>query len=438
MHRQDSGADARLLDTVTRSGRPRMAVAYDITSSSPMELVAALGGMCDIVWIVDTNEPTLGSMVHLLPRLGIVVDTHGLTRDELLASLHDHGVDGVVAFTDSQLALAAQLADSLGLQGNATAVIDRLNDKYLQRSALAEAGILGPRFVRIPRTDDAAAAVARTSELSFPVVVKPCHGDSSRDVISIDGPAELGALLELAAAEPTRREDFIAEEYLANRTRGGHQAFASYVSVEMIVQSGRPVPLAITGRFPLAEPFRESGSFMPHALDEDEAAQVLDLAVEAAVAVGVCSGALHTEIKLTPSGPRVIEVNGRVGGGGIDSLYARAHGTSLSQLAVRVAMGEHVDLVPETPTRWDGPFFYEFFVQPPTWAHQVGSLVETDQLVGIAGVERVALNRSLDDCLDWRRGSQGYILQAGGRATDREMLASVPDLVTAAARINYR
>ena len=86
-------------------------------------------------------------------------------------------------------------------------------------------------------------------------------------------------------------------------------------------------------RFPLAEPFRETGDFMPHPLETEEAETVVAVAIAAAEALGVRSGALHTEIKLTPDGPRIIEVNGRIGGGAIDALYARRFGTSLTELA---------------------------------------------------------------------------------------------------------
>ncbi len=78
--------------------------------------------------------------------------------------------------------------------------------------------------------------------------------------------------------------------------------------------------LAITGRFPLAPPFRETGFFIPASIAPGQQAELLDLAGETLRALGLEVGAAHTEIKLTSEGPRVIEVNGRIGGGVPDML----------------------------------------------------------------------------------------------------------------------
>ncbi len=58
-------------------------------------------------------------------------------------------------------------------------------------------------------------------------------------------------------------------------------------------------------------------------------------------AIGVKTGAFHTEIKLTPDGPWVIEVNGRIGGG-VPEMLLKASGVSLFELAMHVALGEPV------------------------------------------------------------------------------------------------
>jgi biotin carboxylase len=193
----------------------------------------------------------------------------------------------------------------------------------------------------------------------------------------------------------------------------------------------------VTGKFPLAPPFRETGNFMPHPLDETEAGEVLRLATEAAVALGVRSGVLHVEIKLTPDGPRIIEVNGRVAGGAIDLIFARRNDHSLTQLAALAALGTPLDVVAEEPATWPGPFDYEFFAQPPMTAARLVSVRGSDGIIGTAGAETVAANRSPGDELDWRNGSQEYVLRVTGTAPDREAVAAVPDAILAVASITY-
>jgi hypothetical protein len=61
--------------------------------------------------------------------------------------------------------------------------------------------------------------------------------------------------------------------------------------------------------------------------------------VDAHVALGFTDGATHTELKLTPAGPRLIEVNGRLGGDLIPYLGLRATGIDPGLAAAAVACG---------------------------------------------------------------------------------------------------
>jgi predicted ATP-grasp superfamily ATP-dependent carboligase len=431
-----SGAVARTTLTVER--RRRVAVAYDVTSSSPMDLVAAIGHLFDIVWVVDLDHPSLGSFSRLLHRLGSVIDTHSEAPQVIAERLRDSAVDGVVAFTDGQLELASALAESLGLAHNPAPVVDCLRDKHLQRERLASAGIAVPGFRRIacPTTPDQVAEAV--NGLVFPLVVKPLRGHSSRRVQVV---ADVAALKDLFASgvpgAAQEADDYIAEEYLAGDVVADRQGVADYVSVESIIQAGVAVPVALTGKFPLMAPFRESGNFMPHPLSSEEAASVLDLSVAVARALGVRCGALHTEVKLTPDGPRVIEVNGRVGGGGIDSIFAKTHGTSLSELAVRVACDEKFELVAESPQSWSGPFTYAYFVQPPMSARRLCSIGGANELIGIEGVDSALPNKAPGDELCWEQGSQGYLVQVNGKAEDRAALRELPGLVAETLEVDF-
>lgn len=106
----------------------------------------------------------------------------------------------------------------------------------------------------------------------------------------------------------------IVEEYLPGRD---DQPLGDYVAVECAVDGG-VVALAVTGKLRLLPPFRETGQFWPARLPADEREEIIDLAVAALEALDVRTGLAHVEIKLTPAGPRVIEVNGRLGGLQVD------------------------------------------------------------------------------------------------------------------------
>jgi biotin carboxylase len=395
-----------------------------------MELAAAVGDTCELLWVVDAHDPSLGSMSHLLPRLGKVIDSGTQSTEETADLLRRHAVDGVIAFTDSQLPIASAIADALELVRNPADVVERLNDKFVQRRALAAAGIDVPGFRLIPHQCEPAVAVELVKDLTFPLVLKPLRGDSSREVRELSDQSTLAELLTGRDSDAQfATEGFIAEEYLTGHPRPERQAIGDYVSVESIVQDGHPVPVALTGKFALEAPFRETGNFMPHPLDAEESSRVLELSVSAALALGVRWGALHTEIKLTPEGPRVIEVNGRIAGGGIDSIFTKTRGYSLTGLAVEVALGRPVDLAAEGPQWWSGPFTYDFFVQPPMAARTLRSLRGAKELTDIEGVDSVVVNKVPGDVLRWQSGSQGYLVEVAGRVADRAALLTVPDTV---------
>ena len=417
--------------------RPRLAVAYDVTSSSPLELAAAVAGRWELVWVVEADRPELGPMGRLLPRLGTVVDVAGRSPRAVAESLRDHQLGGVVAFTDSQLQVAALVADSLRLEGNPPDVVTALTDKGVQRRALGAAGIPVPAHVSLPAGSSPSDIQALVGALRYPVVVKPRRGSSSRGVSVVGGPDQLLAVLEPGAgADAVPDEDRLAEEWLGDAAPPV-AGLGNYVSVEAVAQRGMIVPLAITGKFPTTAPCRETGNFMPHPLTRSAAEQVLDLAVRSAAALGVRSGALHIEIKLTPEGPRIIEINGRVGGGGIDLLYEARHGRSLTEIAARVALGERLDLQPESPDPSGGPYRFTYYAQPPVDATRVVALVGMDGAAALDGVTSVSVNRGVGDIMDPTEGSQGYVASFVGTADTLEELACVPTTIEAVLDVGY-
>jgi hypothetical protein len=72
-------------------------------------------------------------------------------------------------------------------------------------------------------------------------------------------------------------------------------------------------------------------------------AEIIEGVAQAARAVGLSHGPIHAEVRLTPRGPRVLEIAARPIGG----LCARAlrfeNGWSLEELIIRHALGEPVE-----------------------------------------------------------------------------------------------
>lgn len=399
-----------------------------------MAIAEAAAGICELIWILDTSEPEIGSMSRLLRRLGDVVDVAGMSLEDAAAAIAASRPDGILALADSLLVWTARVAALLELKFMSPEVAERLTDKYAQRVALQAAGLPVPGFWPIPGDDDEEGSwTALEQAARFPAVLKPRRGEGSRDVVRVESLQELRSkVAETPTASAAADSELVLEEYLRDRPGSAQHHFADYVSVESVVSAGQISHLAITGRFPPAEPFRETGFFIPCAFEDDQRAAIVEVASAAVGAVGVRDGALHTEVKLTPEGPRVIELNGRIGGG-VPEMLADATGVALLPIAMRVALGESI--VFEAMPRC-AQIGYLLYVQAPLAMTTIRAVDGLEELRALPGVQEVTLNRGPGRAVDWRSGNHGHVFSVRGSAANHEMLRSIEQYATTEVRIH--
>src|SRR5205823_1576273 len=121
-------------------------------------------------------------------------------------------------------------------------------------------------------------------------------GAGSRDTYRVDTPAQLAELVgRLGHATDG---GFLIEELLVGEASIAGEPWGDYVSVESVVVDGHSTHVAVTGKFPLAEPFRETGMMLPATLPPDWTGRVLDTTTMALRALGVVCGVTQTELKL--------------------------------------------------------------------------------------------------------------------------------------------
>ncbi len=413
--------------------RPVLGVLVDALSPAPLTLVEGASGWLDLVWLADLSDPSVAAQGRAYRRFGTLLDTAGLTEAATLAAVREAGVHGVLAFNDRQLRTAAMLTAELGLPGHHPVTARALTDKYLQRLCLADAGLPVPGFWPVPRSLTSEQLAALAAQVRFPAVLKPRRGTSSRETHPVPDAAALQVLLDPDGPHAlARRESFVLEEWLSGPETAG---FADYVSVESISQDEIFTAVAVSGRFPLGIPFREGGNFVPSHLDAAAEASVVEAARRAAVALGVVDGALHTEVKLTPDGPRILEVNGRLGGGGVPWLVEQATGFPLLEAALRVAVGR--PLPTARPAEIGDRIAYQYFHLVPAWAEQVTRLDGGADVLALPGVQDIFLNLRPGDAVDWREGSETFCCSVRGTASDHAELAGLPATVGRVLDVRY-
>ncbi len=391
----------------------RVAVMHHTNSFFPLELRDRVGDCAELVWVVDSRGVTK-EMFRFLRRLGPVVDTAGQDLDSIAEELTRVSVGGIVSFVDDHIVDAAILAERVGLPYHTPDVAHALVNKRVQRPVLDAAGIPGPAFWSAPSGLDAAQAAAFADRVTYPAVVKPAEGSGSRDICLVRTAEELSLLITVGDGP-----GHLVEQYLEDE-RGHDSWYASYLSVESVVSHGTVGHVAMTGRFPLAEPFRETGNFIPAICPAEQLPGILSLVNDTIAALGITDSLTHTEIKLTPDGPRLIEVNGRLGGRPPFVLCGISD-TNLFQVACQVALGDPVHI--DAMTTCDGVGFW-LMLHAPMEARRLDAVDGTDAAAAVSGVTDLRVNRLPGASLDWREGTDGQIVTIQGTATDHTALAA--------------
>jgi biotin carboxylase len=370
-------------------------------------------------------------MTDLLNRFGPVVDIGGLSVAEILGELTTpYTPDGIVTYLDANMPTFAKVGEALGLPFHSSPTAHALTDKAEQRRVMKEAGLVTPECLRIAPGMGETELAQIASGVHWPAVLKPRSAQGSRYTFFVKDEYELRDYLD---ALGPGRPDMVLETYLADDPSRRDAPFADYVSVESVVAQGVVSHVATTGRFPLAENFRETGFFIPAALTTVDQGSVLDLASRAIESLGVTTGCLHTEIKFTPDGPRVIEVNGRVGGG-VPEMLNRAAGVPLVELTLRIALGEAVAIEGPVPTQRVG---YRFFLQPPPLSATVAAINGMDVVSEHPGVDAITVHQGPGAVLDWKDGSRNHIMAVVGAAQDYDELLTVNRLLNQEVTVTY-
>jgi biotin carboxylase len=399
--------------------RPLVAVGYGPRCVPVMQIAEAAADLCELLWLIDGSLPEMGEMTELLNYFGPVVDVSQLSVDEIVSELTaPYRPDGIVTYLDARMAEYSQVAESLGLPFHSYATSKALTDKAEQRRVLREAGLDGPACVGLPAPISQNDLLAAEGEVGWPAVLKPRSAQGSRYTFYVESHSQLSQYLDELG---DRRPDMVLESYLSDDlSRTGH-SFADYVSVESVVAHGVASHLALTGRFAPAENFRETGFFIPADVTAADQAAVLDLTTRAIEALGVSTGCLHTEVKFTQNGPRIIEVNGRVGGG-VPEMLERAAGVKLVELTLRLALGESVRVEGPVVTERVG---YRFFLQPPPVSATVVSITGIDTFSEHPSVESITVHQGPGAVLDWKDGSRNRIVSVVGTVSNYDELEEI-------------
>jgi biotin carboxylase len=287
-------------------------------------------------------------------------------------------VDAVACFVDGSIHVAAALSQELGLPGNSPDAVRAMRDKFLTWQALDRAGVPTARTRMTPSVKKAQAAA---EDFGYPVILKPQASAASQGVTKVGTPGELMSAFEMikdlfeqeSFGEGQQQVRNIGQNWFMQDARSVLvQEFleGEEIYVDVVYGNGKFTVLGIFDKpQEWDEPyFVERVAVIPSRLPEDTQNQVRELCVEALRAVGVTTGSAHIEFRITADGPKLIEINGRIGGSAMYVQEAMRATTGLWGPAehVRVMMGEDPpDIRVTNPEEYVG--FVNLYVEEVGW-----------------------------------------------------------------------
>lgn len=368
--------------------RPTIALLVGVRGIPIADLCRPLAGWADVVVITAADILARrydGGATTPVRDMVVAADTVTLVPTAVHYG-RSHRLDGIFTVSEDAIELTATIAALLELPGQAPSTIPAFRDKLVQRETLGAAGVPGPPFARISAPADVEAALGR---VPLPAILKPARGSGGALTYVVGESGQLADLVVEATGQVNSTGGavdpgtaFILESLLAGTDRHPIPGFAPYVSVETLATGGTYHHVAVTDRFPVSPPALETGMLLPSCLTAPVQQEVVDTAGAALRALRFAHGVAHTEVMLTADGPRIIEVNARIGGA-LPYLFPMVGDMDLVEQAARIAIG----IEPRTEPNFRG---HAVFIAPQ---HPVGARVESvdglDEIRGLPGVRAV-------------------------------------------------
>ncbi len=260
-----------------------------------------------------------------------------IDRDAVLNKATEIKPDFVITSTsDLPVRTAAYVAEKLNLPKDLS-YEDSIcaTDKSAMRERLKKFNVPIPQFFICHNFEEFKKSI---EALHNYCIVKPADNAASRGVKLIDK--------ELSTNELQEQYDFTK-----NYSRNGIVMVEEFmtgaeVSVESFIVNGEPNIITITDKLVTPLPyFVELGHSEPSQLPEDVQNGIRNIAIQAIKAIDIQNGVSHVELKITPDGPKIVEIAARLGGDYITAkLVPLSTGVDMVKNSIFLALRRPFDI----------------------------------------------------------------------------------------------
>jgi len=251
---------------------------------------------------------------------------------QALAAAGAPTADAVYNAFNKYLLLSSLVAERLGVTTNPYDAVRRCVFKHETRKCLVAAGLEDWLSFSVVSAEDMAGAVAA---MRFPAVLKPAKGSGSSGVVKVGSAEEaMDEFFKRKArgSQAAQDEVLILEEYIDGPE----------VGVEIVMQAGAVVFCSVmdAAKQSSGAYFQGTGRSYPSSLSPLVQAMVSSHCIAAVTTLGLTSGVLDMDVRYSEaSGPRVLEVNARMGGGSVAVMHSIVYGLDLVDVHLRALLG---------------------------------------------------------------------------------------------------
>ena len=275
-------------------------------------------------WVIACSHVRQGPGLHISDQFELInitdVDAlERLARSENVELIYSVG-------SDLAMPSVAEVAERIGLRSFISPDVAKiLQDKTLLRDFLEARRISPVRYRRIRTPADV------ESWNAFPVMVKPADSQGQRGVFRAESLKDALDRVHEALAF-SRSGTVILEEFLE-----GPEISANIFLVEGQMVVNEISDRLVVENFPGGIP---RGHNLPSTIAPDEVLrQTRKLIEKCVVALGIKEGPVYFQLKLTSSGPRIIEITPRLDGCHIWRLIREVRGIDLLDASFRLLSG---------------------------------------------------------------------------------------------------
>lgn len=278
----------------------------------------------------------------------IITDTYNVVK--LLADVvnymivNDVKFDAMGTFFEGNVTQTADLAKALGLIGADTGAVRRSSsNKGLMRLWARSHDIPTPKFTMVKDLTELNLKSA-IKEVGVPCVVKPVFGSNSFGTVKIDTEKQIQDVIKEVKLNTTSSTSeafknfesiFLVEEYMQGPV----------VSIDGIVQDKKPQIVGMVEFAMGPEPrFTQEADYIPPRFDKKTIEDAYKMTERIVKTLEFNNCGFHCEMRLTPEGPKLIEIASRLPGGPLQPGYKKAYGVDLTEALIDIWLGKKVKL----------------------------------------------------------------------------------------------